>query len=51
MECIMYRPMKFLALFLTALALAFSQAASAEEKKPVNLLRLPAVKIERATGW
>ena len=45
----MYRPMKFVALFLTTLAMAFSQAAGAEEKKPVNLLRLPAVKIEKST--
>src|SRR5437016_98008 len=45
----MYRSMRFLALFLLALALAFSPAASAEEKKPVNLLRLPTAKIERST--
>src|SRR2546423_1321007 len=48
MECLMYRWMKFLAPFLL-LAVVFSKAASAEEKKPVNLLRLPTVKIERST--
>ncbi|MFL5342768.1 MAG: transglutaminase family protein [Gemmataceae bacterium] len=48
MDCIIYRPARFLALFLPVLALAFSPVASAEEKKPVNLLRLPAAKIEKA---
>jgi tetratricopeptide (TPR) repeat protein len=41
--------MKLLALFLPALALTFAQATSAQEKTPVNLLRLPAAKIVRAT--
>ena len=46
----MNRFLKLLFLLLVVLAMGRSPAARAEEKKPVNLLRLSSVKLERSTA-